>query len=412
MFDVQQVRRDFPILERRVHDQPLVYLDNAATSQKPRAVVDALVRYYEQSNANIHRGIHVLAEEATAQYEEARGKVARFIGARSPHEIVFVRNTTEAINLAALTWARANLRPGDEIVLTEAEHHSNLVPWQLVAGQTGAKIRAIPITDQGTLDIEVARQVIGERTRIVAVAHMSNVLGTINPVKELGRLAHAVGARILVDGAQSVPHLPVDVKDLDCDFLAFSGHKMLGPTGVGVLYAKSEILDALEPLFGGGGMIAEVWIDHATWAPAPERFEAGTPNIGDVIALGAAVDYLTGLGMENVREHEVSLTRYALEALDRVGDVKVFGPTDLSQRGGVVSFYCGDVHPHDVSTVVDQEGVAIRAGHHCCQPLMHRLGVPATARASFYLYNLPEEVDVLANALNRVKEIFAGVGVR
>lgn len=412
MFDVQRIRQDFPILERRVHGVPLVYLDNAATSQKPRAVIEALVRYYENTNANIHRGIHVLAEEATAQYEEARAKVARFIGARFPREVIFVRNTTEAINLAARAWAQATLRPGDEIVVTEAEHHSNLVPWQLVAARTGASIRAIPITSDGTLDLDVARQLIGERTRVVAVAQMSNVLGTINPVKELGQLAHRYGARILVDGAQSVPHLPVDVVDLDCDFLAFSGHKMLGPTGVGVLYARAEILDSLEPLFGGGGMIREVFIDHSTWADAPERFEAGTPNIADVIALGVAVDYLTTLGMQNVREHEVNLTRYALGALEGIGDVRIFGPRDLQRRGGVVSFYYGDVHPHDVSTVVDQSGVAIRAGHHCCQPLMRRLGVPATARASFYVYNLPEEVDVLASALNRVKEIFAGVGAR
>lgn len=412
MLDVRQIREDFPILRRRVHDKPLVYLDNAATSQKPRVVLDALTHFYENNNANIHRGIHALAEEATAEYEASREKVARFIHARSAREIVFVRNTTEAINLAARTWAEANLTAGDEIVVTEAEHHSNLIPWQLVASRTGARIRAIPITDRGVLDLDVARQLIGARTKLVAVAQMSNVLGTINPVSELANLAHAVGARILVDGAQSVPHLPVDVTDLDCDFLAFSSHKMLGPTGVGVLYARGEILDSIEPLFGGGGMISEVWIDHATWADAPERFEAGTPNIADVVALGAAADYLDGIGMENVRAHEITLTRYALETLSSQADVKVFGPSDLSERGGVVSFYYGDVHPHDVSTVVDQEGVAIRAGHHCCQPLMRRLGVPATARASFYLYNTPDEIDVLAHALNRVKEIFAGVGVR
>lgn len=412
MLDVRQIREDFPILRRRVHDKPLVYLDNAATSQKPRVVVDALTRFYENTNANIHRGIHVLAEEATAEYEASRVKVARFIHARSDREIVFVRNTTEAINLAARTWAEASLTSGDEIVVTEAEHHSNLIPWQLVASRTGATIRAIPITDRGVLDLDVARQIIGARTKLVAVAQMSNVLGTINPVVELAKLAHAVGARILVDGAQSVPHLPVDVTDLDCDFLAFSSHKMLGPTGVGVLYARGEILDSIEPLFGGGGMISEVWIDHSTWADVPERFEAGTPNIADVIALGTAVDYLDAIGMENIRAHEISLTRYALETLSSQADVKVFGPSDVSERGGVVSFYYGNVHPHDVSTVVDQEGVAIRAGHHCCQPLMRRLGVPATARASFYLYNTPDEVDVLAHALNRVKEIFVGVGVR
>ncbi|MBX6772593.1 MAG: cysteine desulfurase [Chloroflexi bacterium] len=412
MFDARQVRRDFPILERRVHgDRPLVYLDNAATSQKPRAVIQTLVDYYETTNANIHRGIHELAEEATARYEEARGKVARFIGAREPREIVFVRNTTEAINLVARTWGQAHLRPGDEIVVTEAEHHSNLIPWQLIARQTGAVIRAIPITDEGTLDLEAARRMIGPRTRLVALAHMSNVLGTIHPVAEIGRLAHAAGARLLVDGAQSVPHLPVNVVALDCDFLAFSGHKMCGPTGVGVLYAKSELLESLEPFLGGGGMIREVWIDRATWADIPERFEAGTPNIADVIALGTAVDYLTNLGMENIRAHEEELTRYALDVLGEIADVRLFGPRDVRQRGGVVSFYVGDVHPHDVSTVVDRDGVAIRAGHHCCQPLMRRLGVPATARASFYLYNVPEEIDTLARALQRVKEIFGGVGV-
>ncbi|HLG51077.1 MAG TPA: cysteine desulfurase [Chloroflexota bacterium] len=412
MFDARQVRRDFPILERRVHgDRPLVYLDNAATSQKPRAVIQTLVDYYETTNANIHRGIHELAEEATARYEEARGKVARFIGAREPREIVFVRNTTEAINLVARTWGQAHLRPGDEIVVTEAEHHSNLIPWQLIARQTGAVIRAIPITDEGTLDLEAARRMIGPRTRLVALAHMSNVLGTIHPVAEIGRLAHAAGARLLVDGAQSVPHLPVNVAALDCDFLAFSGHKMCGPTGVGVLYAKSELLESLEPFLGGGGMIREVWIDRATWADIPERFEAGTPNIADVIALGTAVDYLTNLGMENIRAHEEELTRYALDVLGEIADVRLFGPRDVRQRGGVVSFYVGDVHPHDVSTVVDRDGVAIRAGHHCCQPLMRRLGVPATARASFYLYNVPEEIDTLARALQRVKEIFGGVGV-
>ena len=412
MFDARRIRQDFPILERRVHGKPLVYLDNAATSQKPRAVIDEIVRFYENSNANIHRGIHQLAEEATAQYEDARAKVARFIGAGSPREVVFVRNATEAINLAARAWAETNLRPGDEIVVTEVEHHSNLVPWQLVAARTGATIRAIPITSQGTLDLDVARQMIGGRTRIVAVAQMSNVLGTIHPVKELGRLAHAQGARVLVDGAQSVPHMPVDVVDLDCDFLAFSGHKMLGPTGIGVLYARAEILDALEPLYGGGGMINEVTVDHSTWASSPERFEAGTPNIAGAIALGVAIDYLNALGMDSVRQHEIELTRYALDALERVGDVRIFGPKDLAARGGVVSFYCADVHPHDVSTIVDEDGVAIRAGHHCCQPLMRRLGVPATARASFYVYNLPEEIDILAGALNRVKEIFAGVGAR
>jgi cysteine desulfurase / selenocysteine lyase len=413
MLNVERVRADFPILSRKVNGKPLVYFDNAATSQKPRPVIDALVTYYETSNANIHRGIHTLAEEATFQYEEARAKVARFIGAPDPHTLIFVRNTTEAINLVARTWGKANLKPGDEILVTEVEHHSNLIPWQMIAAETGAKVLAIPITGEGLLDLDAARGLVGPRTRLIAVAHMSNTLGTINPVKELAALAHQNGALILLDGAQSVPHLPVDVVDLDCDFLAFSGHKMLGPTGVGGLYGKRELLEPLDPLFGGGGMIREVWIDHASWADVPERFEAGTPNVADVIVLGHAVDYLTALGMENVRAHEVQVTAYALGALKALGkDVQVYGPTDLSQRGGVVSFNYGDVHPHDVSTVVDQEGVAIRAGHHCCQPLMRRLGVAATARASFYVYNREDEVDVLTRALGQVKEIFAGVGVR
>jgi cysteine desulfurase/selenocysteine lyase len=383
-----------------------VYLDNAATSQKPRSVIEALTRFYETSNANIHRGIHVLAEEATAQYEATREKVADFIGAASPHAIVFLRNTTEAINLVAQSWGKANLRPGDEIVVTEAEHHSNLVPWLMIARQTGAVVRAVPITDEGLLDLEAARRIIGDRTRLVAIAQMSNVLGTIHPVAELGRLAHARGAKLLVDAAQSVPHMPVDVRALDADFLAFSSHKMLGPTGVGVLYGKPELLDAMEPVLGGGGMIDEVTLEGATWAPPPERFEAGTPNIADVVALSAAIDYLNWLGMENVRAHEVELTRYALETLREVESVRLYGPSDVRQRGGVVAFNYRDVHPHDVSTIVDQEGIAIRAGHHCCQPLMHRLGEAATARASFYVYNTPDDVDALAHGIRQVREVF------
>jgi cysteine desulfurase / selenocysteine lyase len=407
MFDARKVRGDFPILRREVHGKQLVYLDNAATSQKPRVVIDALVHYYEQSNANIHRGIHALAEEATALYEESRHAVATFVGA-APESIVFVRNTTEAINLVAWRWARTNLRAGDEIVVTVAEHHSNLVPWHLIARENGAVVRAIPITDEGVLDLDAARRLIGPRTRLVSLAQMSNVLGTIHPVEQLAGWAHDVGARILVDGAQSVPHLPVDVKQLDCDFLAFSSHKMLGPTGVGVLYGKSELLSAMPPLLGGGGMIDEVSVEDSTWADPPERFEAGTPNIADVVAFRAAVDYLNDLGMANVRAHEAELTTYALDVLSTVKGVTVYGPRDVSQRGGVISFNVGEVHPHDVSTIVDQEGVAIRAGHHCCQPLMKRLGVAATARASFYVYNTEEDVDALARALGKVTEIFEG----
>jgi len=405
MFDARQVRGDFPILKREVHGKPLVYLDNAATSQKPRAVVDALVSYYEHSNANIHRGIHALAEEATELYEGSRRGVAAFIGA-PPQSIVFVRNTTEAINLVAWRWARAQLHAGDEILVTVAEHHSNLVPWHLIARETGAVVRAIPITDDGVLDLDAARQLIGPRTRLVSVAQMSNVLGTIHPVETLAGWAHDVGARVLVDGAQSVPHLPVDVNKLDCDFLAFSSHKMLGPTGVGVLYGKPELLSAMPPLLGGGGMIDEVSIEGSTWAEPPERFEAGTPNIADVVAFRAAIDYLNALGIANVRSHEAQLTAYALDRLSSVKGVKLYGPRDVAQRGGVISFNIGDVHPHDVSTIVDQEGVAIRAGHHCCQPLMKRLGVAATARASVYVYNTEEDINALARSLGKVTEIF------
>jgi cysteine desulfurase/selenocysteine lyase len=411
MFVPGDLARDFPILSRTVHGKRLVYLDNAATSQKPRAVIDALVRYYEQSNANIHRGIHTLAEEATAQYEATREKVGRFIGAPTAQTVVFVRNTTEAINLVAQTWGREKIRAGDEIIVTEAEHHSNLVPWQLLAAQTGAVIRVIPITDEGLLDLEVAEKIIGERARLVALAHMSNVLGTIHPVSEIARLARARGAMVLVDGAQSVPHLPVDVHDLGCDFLAFSSHKMLGPTGVGVLYARPGVFD-VQPLLGGGGMIEEVWLDHSTWADVPERFEAGTPNVADVVALGAAVDYLSDLRMANVRTHEMAITSRAIETLSEIQGVQIFGPLDVRLRGGVVSFNVDDVHPHDVATVLDSEGVAIRGGHHCCQPLMRRLNVTATARASFYVYNDERDVDSLARALFRVKEIFSGVVAR
>ena len=411
MFDVQAIRKDFPILERRVNGKPLVYLDNAATSQKPRCVVEALVDYYERYNANIHRGIHVLSEEATAAYEGVRAKVAAFIQAPQPESVVFTRNTTEGINLVARSWGGKHLGPGDEVVLTEAEHHSNLVPWQLIARETGARLRFIPILDDGTLDMEAAARLIGPKTRIVSVAQMSNVLGTINPVDRLAEMAHAVGAPMLVDGAQSVPHLPVSVADLGCDFLAFSSHKMLGPTGVGVLYGRPDLLEDMDPYMGGGSMIRSVALEESTWGEVPQKFEAGTPNIADTIAFGAAVDYLQGLGMENVRAHERILVSYALEALGELDGMRIFGPLDPEIRGGVVSFYYDDIHPHDLGTVVDQDGVAIRAGHHCCQPLMRRLGVPATARASFYIYNTPEEVDVLVHALKKAKELFSGVGV-
>lgn len=411
MLDVPAIRRDFPILGREVNGRKLVYLDNAATSQKPRCVVDALVDYYERYNANIHRGIHVLSEEATAAYEGVRVKVADFIDAPQPESVVFTRNATESINLVARSWGAKHLKAGDEVVLTEAEHHSNLVPWQLISRETGAVLRFIPILDDGTLDLDAADRLIGPRTRMVSIAHMSNVLGTINPVARLAELARGVGALMLVDGAQSVPHLPTDVRELGCDFLAFSSHKMLGPTGIGVLYGRLDLLEEMDPYMGGGSMIRTVELERSTWGEVPQKFEAGTPNIADTVAFGAAVDYLRALGMERVRAHEKELVAYALRQLGGMDGMRIFGPLDPEVRGGVVSFYYDDIHPHDVGTVVDQEGVAIRAGHHCCQPLMRRLGVPATARASFYIYNTPEEVDLLVHALEKAKELFSGVRV-
>jgi len=411
MLDVQAIRDDFPILRREVNGKPLVYLDNAATSQKPRQVIQALVDYYERYNSNIHRGIHVLSEEATAAYEGVREKTARFIGAPSADCVVFTRNTTEGINLVARSWGGRNLRPGDEIVLTQAEHHSNLVPWQIIAHEKGAHLRFIPLHEDGTVDLDAAAEVIGPRTRIVAVSQMSNVLGTIQPVAELSELAHRVGAPILIDGAQSVPHMPVDVRALGCDFLAFSSHKMLGPTGIGVLWGRRDLLEEMDPYMSGGSMIRTVALEESTWAEVPQKFEAGTPNIADTIAFGVAIDYLERLGMENVRAHEKAVVAYALDALQRMDGLVVYGSKDPERRGGVLSFYFLDIHPHDLGTVLDQEGVAIRAGHHCCQPLMKWLNVPATARASFYIYNTPEEVDVLVHALKRAKELFVGAWI-
>lgn len=406
MFDVEAVRKDFPILERTVHGKPLIYLDNAATSQKPRAVIQALVDYYETCNANIHRGVHALAEEATEAYEQARRKVVAFIHADGPESVVFTRNTTESINLVAYTWARQNVGPGDEIVLTDMEHHSNIVPWQLVAQEKGARLRYIPVEDNGTLDPRNIQAAITERARLVAMTHMSNVLGTINPVGEVARWAHERGALLLVDGAQSAPHLPIDVQQLDCDFFAFSSHKMLGPTGVGVLYARPSLLKTMPPFLGGGEMIREVHKDYSTYNDLPWKYEAGTPNIADVVAFGAAIDYLTGLGMAHVRAHEIELTRYTLERLGELSDVTLYGASDVATRGGVVSFNIAEVHPHDVGAILDYEGLAVRVGHHCCQVLMRHLDVPGTARASFYVYNTRAEVDALVSALDRVREVF------
>ncbi len=411
MIDVKKVREDFPILSRQVYGKPLVYLDNAATTQKPRSVIQALVDYYEKYNSNVHRGVHALSMEATERYEEARQKVADFIGAPHEESIIFTRNTTESINLLAHTWAREQVKEGDEVLLTQMEHHSNLVPWQKLAKEKGATLKFIPITEGGTLDLSDLDRLLTPRTKLVALAHMSNALGTINPVKEIIAAAHRQGAAVVVDAAQSVPHLPTDVRDLDCEFLAFSGHKMLGPTGVGVLYARRDVLEDMEPFLRGGEMVREVWYDRATWNELPHRFEAGTPNIAGVIGLGAAVDYLRGLGMDNVRQHEVEITGYALKAFQELDEVDVFGPRDLSLRGGIVSFHCEAVHPHDLGTLLDRDGIAIRAGHHCAMPLMREMGVVATARASFYVYNTEEEIDLLVTSLKKALRYF-GDGVR
>ncbi len=400
------LRSDFPILDQQVHGKPLIYLDSAATSQKPQQVIEALARYYRQDNANVHRGIHTLAERATAEYEQARLKVARFINAASSKEIVFVRNATEAINLVANAWGRANLRPGDEVLITQMEHHANIVPWQLVTQATGATLRYAPVTDAGELDYDALDALLTERTKVFAFTAMSNVLGTINPVAELAAKAHAVGAIAVVDGAQSAPHLPTDVQALDVDFLAFSSHKMLGPTGVGALYGKRALLDAMPPFMGGGEMIREVFMDHSTWEDVPLKFEAGTPAIAEAIAFGAAVDYLDALGMDWVHQHEMAITRYAWERLSAIEGLRIIGPGP-ERRGGLLAFTLADVHPHDVAAVLDMQGVAVRAGHHCAQPIHDRYGIPATTRASFYIYNTPEEVDVLAAALERAKELFS-----
>jgi cysteine desulfurase/selenocysteine lyase len=404
--DVARIRKDFPILERKVYGKPLVYLDNAATSQKPRQVIDALVHYYENYNANIHRAVHCLGEEATAAYEEARAKVAAFINAPSPECVIFTRNTTEAINLVAYTWGRANVREGDEILLTEMEHHSNLVPWQRLAQDKGATVRYVGLEDDQTLALDGLENLFDARTKIMAMPHVSNSIGTINPVERIGKAVHRNGTLFLVDGAQGAPHMKVDVQAIDCDFYAFSAHKMLGPTGVGVLYGRRELLEEMEPFLSGGEMIRKVTFEGATWNDLPWKFEAGTPNIADTIAFGAAIDYLREMGMDNVRQHEMEITEYALDRLAKLDDIILYGPADIEQRGGVVSFNFPDLHPHDIGTVLDRHGVAIRAGHHCTQPLMRSLGVSGTARASFYVYNTREEVDVLVEAVKAAREFF------
>lgn len=410
--DTVRIQRDFPILSQEVNGRRLVYLDNAATTQKPRQVIDALVNYYETSNANIHRGIHTLAVRATEQYEGVRAKVAAHIGAGNPADIVFTRNTTESINLVARAWGDANIGEGDEIVLSLMEHHSNIVPWQMLAKRAGANLRYAGVNDDGTLDLDSLRNLVTPRTKLVSIVHMSNVLGTINPVAEIAEIAHAAGALLLVDGAQSAPHLLLNVTEMGCDWFAFSAHKMLGPTGVGVLWAKPGMLQEMEPFLAGGEMISVVKPEASTWADVPHKFEAGTPNIADVIAFGAALDYLRELGMATVREHEKAITAHAIEQLERLPGVHIHGPHDVELRGGAVSFTVGGVHPHDVSTVVDSHGVAIRAGHHCAQLLMRRLNVPATNRASFYIYNDERDVEVLIEALRHAIKVFSNDAAR
>jgi len=403
--DVARVRADFPILARTVGDAPLVYLDSAATSQKPRQVIDAESEFYANHNANAHRGLYMLAEEATEMYEEARAKLARFIGTDDPATIVFTRGTTESTNLVAYAWARRFLKEGDEILLSDMEHHSNIVPWQLAARDTGAVLRYLPLTDDGLLDLSDLGSLLTTRTKLLAVTGMSNSLGTLPPLGQLTDAAHAVGALVLVDGAQLVPHVPVNVTELDCDFLTVSGHKMLGPTASGGLYGKHEILEEMDAFLGGGHMIDEVFHDHSTWNVVPYKFEAGTMNIAQEVGLGAAIDYLEALGMDAVRAHEEEITAYAIDRLLDAG-ATVFGPKDVSVRGGAVSFWYKQIHPHDLATILNEEGIAIRAGHHCNQLVMRRYGVPATARASFYVYNTNGEVDALVAALAKAEGVF------
>ncbi len=408
LMNVEKIRADFPILSRTVRGKPLVYLDSAATSQKPQAVIDSVSDFYSRYNANVHRAIYELGEEATRAYEGAREKIAQFIHARSPNEVAFTKSTTESINTIAYGWGiKGKLREGDEIVSTVMEHHSNHVPWFFVQDAKGVKMKWVGMSDDGALKMEDYDTMITKRTKVVTVTQCSNVLGTINPVQEIAKRAHEVGAICVVDAAQSVPHMPVDVQKIDCDFLAFSGHKMLGPTGIGVLYGKEERLQEMEPLMGGGEMIREVHLGIAKWNDVPFKFEGGTPNMAGAIGLGVAVDYLNKIGMDNVRQHEVELTEYALDALSDVKGFHGFGLKDASRRGGVISFTLGDVHPHDIASILDVEGIAIRSGHHCAQPLMERLNVPATARASFYVYNTPEEADRLAAGLRKVLDVFA-----
>jgi len=405
--DIEKIREQFPILHQEVNDAPLVYLDNGATSQKPKAVIEAMERYYKEYNSNIHRGVHTLGTLATDAYEGAREKVRRFINARSTEEVIFTRGTTTALNTVAYSYGRANLKEGDEVVITPMEHHANLIPWQQACKATGATLKYIPLQSDGTIDLDDVRKTVTPRTKIVAMAHASNVLGTINPVKEVAKIAHENGAVMVVDGAQSAPHMKIDVRDLDCDFYAFSSHKMAGPTGIGVLYGKKALLENMEPFETGGEMIDFVDLYDSTWKELPWKFEAGTMPIAEAVGLASAIDFLTEVGLENIHEHETELARCALELLSDIDGVEIYGP--MENRVGIVTFNLKGVHAHDLSTILDTMGIAVRAGHHCCQPLMRWLGVSATARASFYLYNTKAEVEKLADGIRKAKEYFGDV---
>lgn len=403
---VEAIRRDFPVLTRKIGDNDLVYLDSGATSQKPAVVIETMDDYYRRYNANVHRGAHTLSEEATNAYESARLRVARFINAPSDKQVIFTRGTTESVNLVANAWGRANLKPGDEVLITEMEHHSNIVPWQMLRDEIGFTLRYVPITDQGRLDLEQLDGLLNERTKLFAFVHVSNVLGTINPARDLIEAAHAVGAKVLIDGAQSVPHMPVDVQALDVDFLAFSSHKMCGPTGVGVLYGKREVLESMPPFLGGGDMIRDVSMARSTWNTLPYKFEAGTPPIAEAIGLGAAVDYLNEVGMDWIHAHERELVAYAFEQLSQVEGVRILGPGP-DERGGLVAFVMEGIHHHDLAAIVDQDGIAVRAGHHCAQPLHEHYGISGSARASLYLYNTRQEIDKLRMSLEKAQRILA-----
>jgi cysteine desulfurase / selenocysteine lyase len=404
-FDVERVRADFPILQQKARGHKLVYLDNAATSQKPKAVIDAIVHYYEHENANIHRGVHYLSEIATEEYENARKVVQQFLHAAHPSEIIFVRSTTEAINLVAQTYGRTHVGAGDEVLITAMEHHSNIVPWQLLCEEKGAKLQVAPINDKGELLLEEFEKLLGSRTKIVSLGHLSNALGTINPLAQIVRLAHAKGIPVLVDGAQAAPRLPVNVRELDCDFYAFSGHKAYGPTGIGILYGKQGLLEKMPPYQGGGDMISSVTFEKTIYNKVPHKFEAGTPDMSGAVGLRAALEYLNSLGMENIARHEHELLSYATEKVSAIPGIRLIGTA--REKAGVLSFVMDGVHPHDIGTILDQDGIAIRTGHHCAQPLMERFGVDATARASFGLYNTKEEIDTLVRGIQKVQEVFA-----